>query len=114
MNHFSYDAIKRLHTAVIALCLYFCAAASLAETREVWIDVRSESEHKIYSVDGDVRIDFDKIGSEITSYVPDVNTPIHLYCWMGFNADKAKSVLENQGYTQVTAGGILEASQGRD
>ena len=99
---------------IVALSLSFGASIGVAETQAVWIDVRSEFEHKLYSIDGDVRIDHDNIGAEIKAYVPDVDTPIHLYCWMGFNAEKAKTVLENLGYTQVKSGGINEARQTRE
>jgi phage shock protein E len=106
--------MKAMPYFIVALSLYFGASNVFAETQEVWIDVRSDFEHKLYSVEGDVRIDHDNIGAEIKSAVPDVDTPIHLYCWMGFNAEKAKVVLENLGYTHVKAGGINEARQSRD
>ena len=50
---------------VVALSLYFCASLSLAETQEVWIDVRSAFEHKLYSLDGDVRIDHEKLAPKL-------------------------------------------------
>lgn len=106
--------MKAMRYYIIALSLYFFSSLGFAQRQEIWIDVRSAFEHKLYSVDGDVRIDHDKISSDIKLYVPEVDTPIHLYCWMGFNAEKAKAALEKLGYTHVQAGGINEARQIRD
>jgi rhodanese-related sulfurtransferase len=105
-----------MKTTVYFLCvvsLTVFSSFSFAENKAVWIDVRSSYAQKIVSVDGDIRIGLDEIDSKIRDQVPNVNTPIHLYCWLGFDAEKAKVVLDKMGYTNVKAGGIMEASQTR-
>ena len=99
------QAMLRLGAVIAALMF---SAASLAET--VWIDVRSDIEHRLDSIEGDPRISHSEIVSEVEKLVPDKNTEIKLYCRSGGRADSAAKALENAGYTHVeSVGGIEDA-----
>ena len=85
---------------------------SLAET--IWIDVRSELEHKVDSIDGDLRISHSDIVPEVQKLFPDKNTKIELYCRSGRRAEEAANALKNAGYTDVVSiGGTEDARKYR-
>lgn len=95
-------------TALLAL------APALAHAADLWIDVRSTSEHLFDSIDGDTHIPLADIAERIGEVAPDKNTPISLYCAVGGRAGKARSILKDMGYTQVkNAGGIDDARRQR-
>ena len=85
---------------------------SLAET--IWIDVRSELEHKVDSIEGDLRISHSDIVPEVQKLFPDKNTEIKLYCRSGGRAGEAANALKNAGYSDVESiGGIEDARKYR-
>ena len=82
--------------------------ACLAET--VWIDVRTDLEHRIDSIEGDLRIGYSEIVSEVEQLIPDKNAEIKLYCRSGGRAENAAQALSDAGYTRVeSVGGIGNA-----
>jgi len=84
----------------------------LAET--VWIDVRSELEHKLDSIEGDMRISLSDIVPEVEKIFPDKDTEIKLYCRGGGRAAEAAKALQADGYTYVESiGGIDDARKYR-
>ena len=84
----------------------------LAET--VWIDVRSQVEHTLDSIEGDVRITHSDIVPEVEALFPDKNTHIKLYCRSGGRAAQAAKALEDAGYQHVESiGGIDDARMSR-
>jgi phage shock protein E len=88
--------------------------SQLSFAEEVWIDVRSSVEHAIDSIEGDAHIAYSDINEEVAKLYPDKTTEIHLYCQSGGRAGKAKSSLEEAGYTNVVnAGGISDARKER-
>ena len=90
------------------------APNSNTEKSTQWIDVRSSIEHKIDSIEGDLRITHYEIVSEVQKRFPDKNADITLYCRSGGRAGIAKSALEKAGYTQIkNAGGISDARKQR-
>jgi phage shock protein E len=79
-----------------------------------WINVRSEFEHRLDSIDGDVRISHTEIVQEVSKRFPDKSTEIKLYCLSGGRAGKAMSALEQAGYNNISnAGGISDAREQR-
>jgi len=95
----------------VTLALVF-SAHSLAET--IWIDVRSELEHKVDSIEGDLRISHSDIVPEVQKLFPDKNTEIKLYCRSGGRAGEAAKALESAGYThEESVGGIDDARKYR-
>lgn len=96
---------------VLTIALLF-STQCLAET--IWIDVRSELEHEIDSIEGDVRISHSDIVSEVETLFPDKDTEIKLYCRSGGRAGEAAKALKNAGYTNVeSVGGIEDARKYR-
>lgn len=103
------DSVFRCITLVVALTL---STHCLAET--IWIDVRSDLEHKIDSIEGDLRISHSDIVPEVQKLFPDKNAEIKLYCRSGGRAGEAAKALENAGYTHVESiGGIEDARKSR-
>lgn len=84
----------------------FFSVFSYAET--AWIDVRTAVEHKIDHIEGDIRISHGDIVEKVTELYPNKDTDISLYCRSGNRAGKAKSALEEAGYTQVTNAGSID------
>ena len=83
-------------------------AFCLADT--VWIDVRTQVEHAIDNIEGDLRISHSDIVPEVEMLYPDKNTEIKLYCRSGGRAEQAAKALEDAGYTHVESiGGIDDA-----
>lgn len=87
---------------------------TFAESKPVWIDVRSAVEHTFSHIDGDIRISHTDIVPEISKLYPDKNTEIRLYCASGVRSGKAMNALLAAGYTRVSnAGGIDDARKER-
>lgn len=81
----------------------------------VWIDVRSKLEHLFDNIDGDPRIPHSEIVNEVNKFFPNKSQEIMLYCAKGVRAEKAKSLLIDAGYTNVSnVGGIDDARAKRD
>ncbi|MFT5082532.1 MAG: phage shock protein E [Lentisphaeria bacterium] len=98
-------SLTRIFAVVFGVLLSVCV---FADTQ--WIDVRSQLENKVDSIEGDRRISYDKIVPEVEQLFADKNTPIKLYCRSGGRAKKAKLSLKAAGYTQVeNVGGINDA-----
>lgn len=75
-------------------------------TGAVLIDVREEDEYKTGHIPGSISIPGSGI-EKIKELVPDMNTPIFIYCLSGRRATKASKALEAFGYTNVdNIGGI--------
>jgi len=84
-----------------------CASVPGDDRSEVWIDVRSPEEHRLTHIGGHENIPHSDITEYITDLVPGKDTPVYLYCRSGNRAGKAKTALEEMGYTNVfNAGGI--------
>ncbi|EDY85770.1 conserved hypothetical protein [gamma proteobacterium HTCC5015] len=104
--------IKRLMKSTALLWLITASALSYADT--IWIDVRTEAEHHIDHIDGDMRITHTQIVSGVEQHFPDRESDIHLYCRSGNRAGKAKAALEEAGYRNISnAGSIDDARQQR-
>lgn len=74
------------------------------------IDVREESEFAKDHLPGAVHLGKGVIERDIETRVPDLNTPIVLYCGGGFRSALAADNLQKMGYTNVLSmdGGVRE------
>lgn len=76
----------------------------------VLVDVREESEFAKDHLPGAIHLGKGVIERDIEKRVPDLNTPMILYCGGGFRSALAADNLQKMGYTNVVSmdGGIRE------
>jgi len=76
----------------------------------VLVDVREESEWAKDHLPGAIHMGKGVIERDVEQKVPDVNTPLVLYCGGGFRSALAADNLQKMGYTNVTSidGGIRD------
>ena len=67
----------------------------------VLVDTREESEWAHGHIAGAVHVGKGVIERDIEALIPDVNTPIVLYCGGGFRSALAADNLQKMGYTNV-------------
>ncbi len=79
------------------------AMAQQANTKGVWIDVRSAGH-----LQDAINIPHDQILERIQSVSPDKDAPVNLYCRSGRRAESALNELKKAGYTNVTNHGGYE------
>ncbi|MEP1216343.1 MAG: rhodanese-like domain-containing protein [Marinobacter sp.] len=106
----------RKFDSVRAVLIFLSLAVTpmLTQAKSVWIDVRTEAEHRQNHIDGDPLIPHGNIVARVTERFPDKDTEINLYCRSGNRASKAKSALESAGYTNVNnMGSVTEAREAR-
>ena len=84
------------------------AVAQQANTKGVWIDVRSAEEFNAGHLQDAINIPHDQILERIQSVSPDKDAPINLYCRSGRRAESALNELKKAGYTNVTNHGGYE------
>jgi rhodanese-related sulfurtransferase len=74
------------------------------------VDVREESEFAKDHLPGAIHLGKGVIERDVESRVPDLNTPMVLYCGGGFRSALAADNLQQMGYTNVLSmdGGIRE------
>jgi rhodanese-related sulfurtransferase len=74
------------------------------------VDVREESEFAKDHLPGAIHLGKGVIERDIEKRVPDVNTPMILYCGGGFRSAMAADNLQKMGYTNVLSmdGGVRE------
>ena len=74
----------------------------------VLVDVREESEYAKDHLPGAIHLGKGVIERDIEERVPDLNTPIVLYCGGGYRSALAADNLQKMGYTNVLSmdGGI--------
>jgi rhodanese-related sulfurtransferase len=74
----------------------------------VLVDVREESEFAKDHLPGAIHLGKGVIERDVEAQVPDLNTPLVLYCGGGFRSALAADNLQKMGYTQVLSmdGGI--------
>ncbi|KPQ00111.1 rhodanese-like domain-containing protein [Marinobacter sp. HL-58] len=105
------SVLAKAFLTVLALVL----TPMLAQAKPVWIDVRTEAEHRQNHIDGDPLIPHQNIVERVTEQFPDKDAEINLYCRSGNRAGKAKSALERAGYTDVNnMGSVADAREARD
>ena len=74
----------------------------------VLVDVREENEFQKDHLPGAIHLGKGVIERDIESKVPDLNTPLVLYCGGGFRSALAADNLQKMGYTDVISmdGGV--------
>jgi len=74
------------------------------------IDVREDNEYAKDHLPGAIHLGKGIIERDVEERVPDLNTPMILYCGGGFRSALAADNLQKMGYTQVISmdGGIRE------
>ena len=74
------------------------------------VDVREESEFAKDHLPGAIHLGKGVIERDVETRVPDVNTPMVLYCGGGFRSAMAADNLQKMGYTNVLSmdGGVRE------
>lgn len=70
------------------------------------VDVRSPDEFKSGHVKGSVNVPLDQIGKQIAKFKGKTN--IVVFCRSGMRSGQAKSILEQNGFTNVTNGGTWD------
>lgn len=80
------------------------------EEKVLLIDVREESEFAKDHLPGAIHLGKGVIERDIEARVPDVKTPMILYCGGGFRSAMAADNLQKMGYTNVISmdGGVRE------
>ena len=84
------------------------AMAQQANTKGVWIDVRSAEEFNTGHLQDAINIPHEQILDRIQAVSPDKDAPINLYCRSGRRAEVALNALKKAGYTNVTNHGGYE------
>jgi rhodanese-related sulfurtransferase len=81
--------------------------------RFLLVDVREESEYAKDHLPGAIHLGKGVIERDIETRVPDLNTPMILYCGGGFRSALAADNLQKMGYTDVISmdGGVREWRQ---
>jgi rhodanese-related sulfurtransferase len=74
------------------------------------VDVREESEYAKDHLPGAIHLGKGVIERDVEARVPDVKTPMVLYCGGGFRSAMAADNLQKMGYTNVVSmdGGVRE------
>lgn len=101
--------MKKVMLSVLAIF-----SASLAVAEAAWIDVRTVEEYRRDHIDGDMRISYEHIVTEVEQLFPDKTQEIRLYCRSGRRASIAMAKLKQAGYNKVfNIGGIIDARRMR-
>lgn len=98
------DARKRIHEVTIDDVK---SKLDLGE-KFLLIDVREESEYAKDHLPGSIHLGKGIIERDVEDRVPDLDTPMVLYCGGGFRSALAADNLQKMGYTQVSSmdGGV--------
>ena len=98
------DARKRIHEVTID-----DVKARLDQGEKfLLVDVREESEYAKDHLPGSIHLGKGIIERDVEERVPDLHTPMVLYCGGGFRSALAADNLQKMGYTQVLSmdGGV--------
>jgi rhodanese-related sulfurtransferase len=98
------DAKKRIHEVTIDEV----KAKLDRKEKFLLVDVREESEYAADHLPGAVHLGKGILERDVEGRVPDLNTPMVLYCGGGFRSALAADNLQKMGYTRVLSmdGGI--------
>ncbi len=93
-----FDSIKKI------LGIPVTDFSEVMKTGAIIVDVRSAQEYQSGHIKGSVNIPLDKLVHNF-SKLKDKNKPIITCCASGMRSASAKSILQNNGYTEVYNGG---------
>ena len=103
--------MKKIVFSAFLLLLIFSNEALVEPESRIIIDVRTESEWLGGRLQGASHIALNEIKNKIKVFEPNQDAEIMLYCRSGNRSGKAKTILEDMGYTNVkNIGGISSAS----
>ena len=94
---------------LITLLFSFNITASFEEA--IVIDVRTEAEWNQGHLSRAQRVNWEEIGSNISTLSPNKEDQIVLYCRSGNRAGKAMKILNELGYQDVINAGGLKSAQ---
>lgn len=77
----------------------------IANSKTVYIDVRTDKEFQGGHIEQAINIPYDQIAERISEVTTDHDQPIVVYCRSGGRAGVAEKTLKKMGYTQVVNGG---------
>lgn len=103
----------RLFSILTLTCCLFSSGCS-KKAPEVWIDVRTQEEWDSGHLEYAYHIPHEEIAARIVEVTSDKNAAIHLYCRSGGRAGRAKTALEELGFTQVFNDGGYEDLKKKD
>ncbi|MCF0122828.1 MAG: rhodanese-like domain-containing protein [Ruminiclostridium sp.] len=83
-----------------------------AEANAVLLDVRTKEEYFERRIPGSRNVPVDEIG-RVKFVVPDVTTPVYLYCRTGNRSSQAANIMKKLGYTNVKNIGGIQGYRGR-
>ena len=103
--------MKKIVLSAFLLLSIFSNEALVEPESRIIIDVRTESEWLSGRLQGASHITLSEIKNKIKVFEPNQDAEILLYCRSGNRSGKAKTILEDMGYTNVkNIGGISTAS----
>ena len=79
--------------------------------RGVLIDVRNPSEYKRGHIPGSVNMPLNQLKSA-AKFIPDLGTPVFVYCANGARAERAVKRLRRAGYRNIKSIGGVEGYRG--
>ena len=89
----------------------------LARYREtpgaVLLDVRAPQEYAGGHVPGSQNVPLNQLPRQIGALVPDLGTPVFVYCLSGARSSRAAALLRRMGYETVTNIGGISGYQGK-
>ena len=100
--------------SLILIILSILSACSMGDESKAWqqinqgallIDVRTPGEFKSGHLEDAKLIPVDQLPSRLNEFGDDKDRAIVVYCKSGIRSDRAKSLLEEHGFTNVTNGG---------
>lgn len=90
-------------------------ADSLMQNGAAFIDARESAEYKVSAIENAFWVGYDSLNLHVLSNL-NKNTPLVVYCSVGYRSEKVAEKLINQGFTEVynLYGGIFEwVNQGK-
>jgi len=83
------------------------AQTKLQDENTILVDVRTPEEHAQKHIPGSVSIPLGNLIREVKQKIPDLETPVIVYCQSGARSSRAARALAKMGYQQVyNLGGI--------
>jgi phage shock protein E len=86
----------------------FTVTSCTQKAEEVWIDVRTQEEFDAGHLEEAIHIPHEQIADRISEVTANKEAVIHLYCKSGGRAGRAKTALEEVGFTHILNDGGYE------
>ncbi|MBT4592504.1 MAG: rhodanese-like domain-containing protein [Porticoccaceae bacterium] len=101
--------MKNLLLTITLLSIYSFAIADKGNSPMI-IDVRTTAEWSTGHLDNAKHIEWQDIGDQVSALTTNKDETIYVYCHTGNRSGKAKSILDQLGYSNViNAGGMDDA-----